>query len=64
MQICHHAVKRPSVRLLDVFERVHVAIIHVYIGISREFCRLVYTTTPLVDGCIELIEHISTDTMK
>jgi hypothetical protein len=43
----------------DVLESINVAVIHIIIGACGEFDRLMHSSTPLLDGCIKLIQLIS-----
>src|SRR5260370_36658070 len=62
--ISHHAVKCHRAVPLDEHDCVHMGIIHVQKRVGRELHRLVFTTTPLMKGCIELIGYISTAQQK
>src|SRR5260370_24752823 len=62
--ISHHAVKCHRAVPRDEHDCVYMGIIHVQKRVGRELHRLVFTTTPLMKGCIELIGYISTAQQK
>ena len=45
--------------LQDVLEGIHMALVHVHVRICRKFQGLLFSSTPLIESGIQLIDRVS-----